>query len=219
MASWNSADADNDGRWPDGHEVMVRFPLTQWEPPDGIADDEAQRLMTADREDWPWLHGEIASQCGPDEWEVMVVDDRLATLEDGSPATADTPPDDLRYPVCFRDGAEIREAEHASEAAADALAPQALATPGEAPESDTKQGNTRDRRESREAIAGLDEPQSGAAKAYAAEHPVLCAHANQDVAGAHLLQPGEKCSGTWPRGGGARPADSDPVHEREAEAG
>ena len=31
------------------------------------------------------------------------------------------------------------------------------------------------------------------AKAYAATHAVLCAHADQDGQGAHWLQPGERC--------------------------
>ncbi len=34
----------------------------------------------------------------------------------------------------------------------------------------------------------------GAAKAYAASHRVLCAHADQDGRGGHWLEPGEKCS-------------------------
>ncbi len=38
------------------------------------------------------------------------------------------------------------------------------------------------------------EPEPGAAKAYAATHAVLCAHADQDGQGAHWLQPGEKCT-------------------------
>ncbi len=126
-----------------------------------------------------------------------MVDDRLATLEDGSPTAEGTSPEDLPYPVCFRDVSEIREAEHAAEAATGALAPETVATPGEAPESDTKQANTRDHRESREAMIGLNGSEAGAAKAYAAEHPVLCAHADQDGAGAHLLEPGERCSRTW----------------------
>jgi hypothetical protein len=33
-----------------------------------------------------------------------------------------------------------------------------------------------------------------AAKAYAASHRVLCAHADQGGRGAHWLEPGEKCS-------------------------
>jgi len=37
--------------------------------------------------------------------------------------------------------------------------------------------------------------QAGAAKAYAAGHPVLCAHADQDGQGSHWLGPGERCAG------------------------
>ena len=45
-----------------------------------------------------------------------------------------------------------------------------------------------------EALARAGEPEPGAAKAYAATHRVLCAHADQDGRGAHWLQPGEKCA-------------------------
>jgi hypothetical protein len=48
------------------------------------------------------------------------------------------------------------------------------------------------------ALARLDEPDPGTAKAYAAEHPLLCAHADQNGAGSHWLEPGEKCPGAWP---------------------
>jgi hypothetical protein len=44
------------------------------------------------------------------------------------------------------------------------------------------------------------EPEPGAARAYAATHPVLCAHADQDGKGAHWLAPGEKCSAEQERG-------------------
>jgi len=44
-----------------------------------------------------------------------------------------------------------------------------------------------------EALARAGEPEPGAAKAYAATHRVLCAHADQDGRGAHWLAPGEKC--------------------------
>jgi hypothetical protein len=50
-----------------------------------------------------------------------------------------------------------------------------------------------------EAIARAAEPDPGAAKAYAATHRVLCAHAGDDGQGAHWLAPGEKCT----RGEGA----------------
>jgi hypothetical protein len=46
--------------------------------------------------------------------------------------------------------------------------------------------------------AGIPVPgdlQSGAAKAYAAEHPVLCAHADADGTGSHWLEPGARCAG------------------------
>jgi hypothetical protein len=47
-----------------------------------------------------------------------------------------------------------------------------------------------------EALARADMTASvpGAAKAHAASHRVLCAHADQDGQGAHWLEPGEKCS-------------------------
>jgi hypothetical protein len=44
------------------------------------------------------------------------------------------------------------------------------------------------------AIARANEPDPGAAKAYAATHRVLCAHADDDGQGAHWLAPGEKCT-------------------------
>ncbi len=47
-----------------------------------------------------------------------------------------------------------------------------------------------------EVIARAGEPDPRAAKAYAATHRVLCAHADQDGAGAHWLAPGETCAGT-----------------------
>jgi hypothetical protein len=49
------------------------------------------------------------------------------------------------------------------------------------------------------AIARAAEPDPGAAKAYAATHRVLCAHADDDGEGAHWLAPGERCT----RGEGA----------------
>jgi len=61
------------GRYADGSPVLVRFPLTP--------EQEA-----GPRDAWPWLPGTVISQCGPDEWDVMVVVRELATLDDGSPA-------------------------------------------------------------------------------------------------------------------------------------
>jgi hypothetical protein len=45
-----------------------------------------------------------------------------------------------------------------------------------------------------EVLARAGEPDPGAAKAYAATHRVLCAHADQDGRGMHWLRPGEKCA-------------------------
>jgi hypothetical protein len=47
-----------------------------------------------------------------------------------------------------------------------------------------------------EVIARAGEPDPGAAKAYAAMHRVLCAHADDDGRGAHWLAPGETCAST-----------------------
>jgi hypothetical protein len=41
--------------------------------------------------------------------------------------------------------------------------------------------------------SGQSEP--GSANAFAAAHPVLCAHADQDGAGSDWLEPGELCAG------------------------
>jgi hypothetical protein len=123
------ADVHNDGRWPEAHAVEVRYPLTEWQSPEGVSDDEAHRLMKADRERWPWLGGEIKGQCGPAEWEVVVYDERLAQLEDGSPAPAGTPGEDLLFPTCYRDGSEIREPQREAEPSAEApgeISPEAV---------------------------------------------------------------------------------------------
>ncbi len=74
----------NDGRFPDGIPVLVPFPVTKAEA-DG------------DRASWPWLPATIQSQCGPDEWSVVIGHPAAATL-DGEPC----------YPVVFRDASEIR---------------------------------------------------------------------------------------------------------------
>ena len=88
-------DDDNDGRFPDGSLVKVRYPRTP---------NEEQ----GDRCAWPWLPGSILGQCGPDEWHVCVEARELATLDDGSPAPAGTAYEDLFSPCCFRDSSEIR---------------------------------------------------------------------------------------------------------------
>jgi len=160
--------AENDGTWDDGRAVEVRFPISATELPEGLSQEEQLERMKADRETWPWLGGEIVGQCGPDEWEVAVYDERLAQLEDGSPAPAGTPGEDLRYPTCYRDSSEIRE-------------PQPEAGK---PFSEMTGDELR-------AAVGAGVP--GAARAYAQTHRVLCAHADQDGRAAHWLEPGEKC--------------------------
>ncbi len=88
-------DEDNDGRFPDGSAVEVRYPRDK-------------REEQGDRSAWPWLPGSILSQCGPDEWYVCVEARELAMLGDGSPAPVGTADEDLFYLCCFREGSEIR---------------------------------------------------------------------------------------------------------------
>jgi hypothetical protein len=45
-----------------------------------------------------WLTGWIARECGDNEWEVVVEDDRLAVQFQGTTV----------YPVCFRDSSELQ---------------------------------------------------------------------------------------------------------------
>jgi hypothetical protein len=66
-------------------EVLVRYPLSA----------EAER---GDRSAWPWLPGYIARECGDDEWEVVVLDERLTAEYQGETV----------YPVCFRDSSELQ---------------------------------------------------------------------------------------------------------------
>jgi hypothetical protein len=121
--------AENDGTWGDGQAVEVRFPISDTELPEGLSQEEQLERMKADRERWPWLGGEIKGQCGPAEWEVVVYDERLAQLEDGSPAPAGTPGEDLLFPTCYRDGSEIREPQREAEPSAEApgeISPEAV---------------------------------------------------------------------------------------------
>jgi len=87
----------NDGRWPDGTEVLTPYPSPG---------------MTADtpHDDWPWAPAVIEHQGGPDEWLLTIYAREVAQLEDGSPAPAGTPDDDLWWPQAFRDASEIRPA-------------------------------------------------------------------------------------------------------------
>jgi hypothetical protein len=80
------SDDGNDGRFPDG---LTRYPVT----------DEQ---TAGDRASWPWITASISSQCGPDEWTLVIEDERAATIEDGAFDAG------RMYPVIFRDGSEIR---------------------------------------------------------------------------------------------------------------
>jgi hypothetical protein len=85
---------ENDGRFPDGSQVRVRYPLPG---------------MTADtpRESWPWMAGTIELQGGPDEWTVLVQAREVAELADGTRAPEGTPEDEVWCPLCFRDASEL----------------------------------------------------------------------------------------------------------------
>jgi len=71
-----------------------------------------------------------------------------------------------------------------------------------------------------EVLARAGEPDPGAAKAYAAMHRVLCAHADQDGQGMHWLQPGEDCAapGPGPAGRGMVAPDAVATHAAMLEA-
>lgn len=82
-------DEDNDGTWPDGTPVLTPFPVT---------DEE----IAGGRAGWPWVAASILAQVGPDEWSVVIEDERATTPEDGT--------DEKLYPIVFRDAGEIRPA-------------------------------------------------------------------------------------------------------------
>ena len=87
----------NDGRFPDESDVLVRYPAY------GMTPDHA-------RETWPWMPGVIENQCGPEEWLVTVYADELAALEDGTPAPEGTAGIDKYFPQCFRSAEELKPA-------------------------------------------------------------------------------------------------------------
>ena len=100
---------ENDGRFPDESEVLVRYPVHPGpERQPGQSQAEHLAALRAERETWPWLPGTIEQQCGPDEWLVTIEDRRLAELDDGSPAPDGTPDEDLLFPQCYRDSSELQ---------------------------------------------------------------------------------------------------------------
>lgn len=88
-------DEGDDGRFPDGSAVEIRYPRDK-------------REEQGDRSAWLWLPGTILGQRGPDEWYLSVAARELAMLGDGSPAPTGTADEDLFYPCCYRDASEIR---------------------------------------------------------------------------------------------------------------
>jgi hypothetical protein len=100
---------DKGNPFPDEAPVLVRYPLGPGpERQPGQSQEEHLAVLRAERETWPWLLGTIEQQCGPDEWLITIEDQRLAVLEDGTPAPEGTPDDDLLFPQCYRDSSEIR---------------------------------------------------------------------------------------------------------------
>ena len=84
---------NDDNPYPDDTTVLARYPRSQAE-------------QQAVRNGWPWVNGVIAQRVGTDEWQVCV---EVAQLEDGTPAPAGTPDDDLWFPACYRDASEIKQ--------------------------------------------------------------------------------------------------------------
>jgi hypothetical protein len=84
----DDTDNDNDGRFPGESAVLTPYPVTG-------------EQAAGDRASWPWLPATIVSQCGPDEWTLVIEAPAAIKAEDGTR--------DL-YPVVFRDASEIRPA-------------------------------------------------------------------------------------------------------------
>ncbi|GAA1024675.1 hypothetical protein Aple_103640 [Acrocarpospora pleiomorpha] len=81
-------------QFPDDAPVLVRYPLPGADP--------------MDRSTWAWLPGSILSQCGPDEWSVLV-EVPAPAIPDPSVSNSDAP-ENMLYPTCFRDASELRPA-------------------------------------------------------------------------------------------------------------
>jgi len=71
--------------FPEDSWVEVRYPPTR-------------EQEHADRDAWPRLPDWVVSVCGPDEWQICVQAPELARQDEG----------ETWYPVCFRDGSELR---------------------------------------------------------------------------------------------------------------
>lgn len=64
---------ENDGRFPEGMPVFVRYPL-------GSVNE------TRPRDEWPWLPGTIVAQIAADAWTVRVDAPTLVASESGCPS-------------------------------------------------------------------------------------------------------------------------------------
>lgn len=78
-------DFEEDSRFPEESQVMVRYPLPGQGP-------------ETDREAWAWLPGTVEAVCGPDEWQICVEHESVSWMEGG----------EKWFPLCFRDASEIR---------------------------------------------------------------------------------------------------------------
>ncbi|GAA4514040.1 hypothetical protein GCM10023191_082030 [Actinoallomurus oryzae] len=87
-----SENIENAPRFPEGCTVLA------WYPPLGAEE--------RDRSAWAWLPGSIVSRCGEDEWCVVVEAADLAEPDPNIPHG--DAPENLLYPLCFRDSSELR---------------------------------------------------------------------------------------------------------------
>lgn len=71
----------------------------------------ARTSRTRARENWPWLSAVVTEVCGPDEWQVEITDDAVATDQLGRPAGREVAEEDRWYPLAFRDSSELTEDE------------------------------------------------------------------------------------------------------------
>ncbi|GAA0968926.1 hypothetical protein GCM10009555_015130 [Acrocarpospora macrocephala] len=87
---YNDVTADG-ALFPVDAPVLVRYPLPG-------ADE-------ADGDSWAWLPGSVIDECGPGEWSIVI---EVSVLAEPDPSVSDAGPEDMLYPVCFRDASEIR---------------------------------------------------------------------------------------------------------------
>ena len=104
---------ENDGRYPAGSVVEVRYSRTTGsEPPaaDATSAEIAQAILDSwiARKQWPWVRAVVNGQTGPEEWHVIVTAREYATLADGSSAPPGGGSSELVYPDFRVSAEEIR---------------------------------------------------------------------------------------------------------------